>query len=249
MTKGANRAWPSLPPGLYSRVRTMLPEIVKFCVVGGIGTVIDLGGAAVLHGKYHVEPLAAKAISVTLATACHLPRLPVLDVQGPGEPAAQARGRAVHRAQRGGPAHRGGGDRPRHLRAWALRGQLDYNAASFIGTGLGTIFRYFAYRKWVFLAPGAPADAEPAARAAGPRLPAVGARPGVPLRPRRQRRPRSAPRASPGSDDPAWAAAAPRLGAARSPRGARQPARTVPPAGPTSRSRGAASVGGRHRKS
>ena len=55
-------------PGLYSRVRTMLPEMLKFLVVGGLGTIIDLGGAAVLHSKYHVEPLAAKAISVTLAT-------------------------------------------------------------------------------------------------------------------------------------------------------------------------------------
>ena len=55
-------------PGLYSRVRTMLPEILKFLVVGGLGTVIDLGGAALLHSKYHFEPLAAKAVSVTLAT-------------------------------------------------------------------------------------------------------------------------------------------------------------------------------------
>ena len=46
----------------------MLPELLKFGIVGGIGTVIDLGGAAVLHGKYHVEPLAAKAVSITLAT-------------------------------------------------------------------------------------------------------------------------------------------------------------------------------------
>ena len=35
-----------------------------------------------------------------------------------------------------------------------LRGPLEYNAASFVGTGLGTIFRFYAYRKWVFLAPG-----------------------------------------------------------------------------------------------
>jgi hypothetical protein len=40
-----------------------------------------------------------------------------------------------------------------------LRGALEYNAASVIGTGLGTIFRFYAYRKWVFLAPSEqPAD-------------------------------------------------------------------------------------------
>jgi hypothetical protein len=34
-----------------------------------------------------------------------------------------------------------------------LKGPLAYNAASLLGTGLGTIFRFYAYRKWVFLAP------------------------------------------------------------------------------------------------
>jgi hypothetical protein len=34
-----------------------------------------------------------------------------------------------------------------------LKGPLAYNAASFIGTGLGTVFRWYAYRKWIFLAP------------------------------------------------------------------------------------------------
>jgi hypothetical protein len=70
--------------GLYSRIRRLLPELIKFGVVGGIGSVIDLGGAAVLHGKYHVGPLESKAISTAV------PGLPVLDVQGPGEPVAAA---------------------------------------------------------------------------------------------------------------------------------------------------------------
>jgi putative flippase GtrA len=53
-----------------------------------------------------------------------------------------------------------------------LRGPLAYNAASVFGTGLGTIFRYFSYKKWVFLAdvPGAGvtgADVTGAAVAAG----------------------------------------------------------------------------------
>jgi len=33
-----------------------------------------------------------------------------------------------------------------------LKSALAFNAASVIGTGLGTIFRYFSYKKWVFLA-------------------------------------------------------------------------------------------------
>ncbi len=36
---------------------------------------------------------------------------------------------------------------------------LAYNAARVVGTGLGTIFRYFSYKKWVFLAGAAGAAA------------------------------------------------------------------------------------------
>jgi putative flippase GtrA len=139
-------------PGLYSRVRTMLPEACKFLVVGGLGTVIDLGGAGLLHSKYHVEPLAAKAISVTLAT--------VFTYLGSRFWTFKAReNQAVHReavlffvlnvvglliaeAVIGLVTY-----------VMGLRGPLAYNAASFVGTGFGTIFRFWAYRKWVFLSP------------------------------------------------------------------------------------------------
>jgi putative flippase GtrA len=151
-----------LAPGLYSRVRAMLPELVKFCVVGGIGTVIDLGGAAVLHGKYHVEPLAAKAISTALATVVtyfgsrfwtfkdrenqELKREAVLFI------GLNLVGLLIAEAVVGLVTY-----------GLGLHSQLEYNAASVVGTGLATIFRYFAYRKWVFLAPGDRAGAEPVA--------------------------------------------------------------------------------------
>ena len=150
-----------LAPGLYSRVRTMLPELLKFGIVGGIGTVIDLGGAAVLHGKYHVEPLAAKAVSTSIATVLtylgsrfwtfkhrenqELKREALLFI------ALNLVGLAIAEAVVGLVTY-----------GLGLHGQLAYNAASFFGTGFGTIFRYFAYRRWVFLAPGE-ADQEPAA--------------------------------------------------------------------------------------
>jgi putative flippase GtrA len=139
-------------PGLYSRVRTMLPEIGKFLVVGGLGTVIDLGGAAVLHSKYHVEPLAAKAVSVTLATAFtylgsrfwtfkerenqSVRREAVLFI------VLNVVGLLIAEAVIALVTY-----------VFGLRGSVEYNAASFIGTGLGTIFRFWAYRKWVFLTP------------------------------------------------------------------------------------------------
>jgi putative flippase GtrA len=40
-----------------------------------------------------------------------------------------------------------------------LKGHLAYDAASVLGTGLGTIFRYFSYKKWVFTAAPEPVPA------------------------------------------------------------------------------------------
>ena len=138
--------------GLYSRYRHLIPELLKFGVVGGIGAVIDLGGAAVLHGKFHVEALEAKAISTIIAT--------VLTYLGSRFWTFK---------------HRENQALGRELALFivlnliglviaevviaivtygvGLHSQLEYNAASVIGTGLATIFRYFAYRQWVFTAP------------------------------------------------------------------------------------------------
>ena len=139
-----------------SRIRAMLPEIGKFCLIGGIGTVIDIGGAAVLNGKFHVEPLAAKAVSVTIATAFtyfgsrfwtfrHRENQP-LGREAVLFFALNVVGLVIAEAVI-------------FLITYVLglRGSLDYNAASVIGSGLGTIFRFYAYRKWVFLAPASPA--------------------------------------------------------------------------------------------
>jgi putative flippase GtrA len=137
----------------------MLPEICKFLVVGGLGTVIDLGGAAVLHSHYHFEPLAAKAISVTLATVftylgSRFWTFKERENQSVRREAVlffvlNVVGLLIAEAVIGLVTY-----------VMGLRGPLEYNAASFIGTGLGTIFRFWAYRKWVFLAPeGASAPA------------------------------------------------------------------------------------------
>lgn len=158
-------------PGLYSRVRTMLPEMLKFLVVGGLGTVIDLGGAAVLHSKYNVEPLAAKAVSVTLATVftyvgSRFWTFKERENQSVRREAVlffvlNVVGLLIAEAVIGLVTY-----------VMGLRGSLEYNAASFIGTGLGTIFRFYAYRKWVFLDPEAASASTP--------LPAVPAFPDYP---------------------------------------------------------------------
>ena len=138
--------------GLYSRYRHLVPELLKFCVVGGLGAVIDLGGAAVLHGKFHVEGLEAKAISTILATVLtylgsRFWTFKHRENQALGREVAifvvlNVIGLLIAEAVIAVVTY-----------GLGLHSQLEYNAASVVGTGLATIFRYFAYRQWVFTAP------------------------------------------------------------------------------------------------
>jgi putative flippase GtrA len=137
---------------LYSRYRHLVPELLKFCVVGGLGAVIDLGGAAVLHGKFHVEGLEAKAISTILATVLtylgsRFWTFKHRENQALGREVAifvvlNVIGLLIAEAVIAIVTY-----------GLGLHSQLEYNAASVLGTGLATIFRYFAYRQWVFTAP------------------------------------------------------------------------------------------------
>ena len=149
--------------GLAARIRHLVPELAKFGIVGGIGTVIDLGGAALLHNAYHVDPLAAKAISLTAATIFtylgsrfwtfrHRVNQALLR-EGTLFVALNIVGLAIAECVIALVTY-----------GFGLKGALAYNAASVAGTGLGTIFRYFSYKKWVFLA-GAPGAAVAAGEA------------------------------------------------------------------------------------
>jgi len=152
--------------GLHQRVTDLGPELAKFCVVGLTGAIIDLGGADYLHVHQGMGALAAKGISITVATVVtylgsrfwtfrHRVNQPmlregllflVLNIIGliiaEGVIAITTYG-------------------------LDMKSELAYNAASVVGTGLGTVFRYFSYKKWVFLA-HTPAAAVAAGGAYGP---------------------------------------------------------------------------------
>jgi len=149
--------------GLYDRVRHLIPELAKFGVVGGIGAVIDLGGAAVLY--HHVGPLKAKAISITAATVVtylgsrfwtfrHRENQPLLR-EGILFVVLNVVGLCIAEAVIACTTY-----------VLGYKDPIAYNMASLVGTGLGTIFRYFAYRKWVFLAPAGQPAAQPVPAAA-----------------------------------------------------------------------------------
>ncbi len=136
---------------LRRRFAELIPELAKFGLVGLIGSVVDLGGAAALHGALHVGPMPAKAISLTAATVVtylgsrfwtfrHRVNQALLR-EGALFAALNLVGLAIAEVVIAATTY-----------GLGLKSALAYNAASVAGTGFGTIFRYFSYKKWVFLA-------------------------------------------------------------------------------------------------
>ena len=141
--------------GLRTRFAELIPELAKFGLVGLAGSIVDLGGAAYLHGAVGLEALVAKGLSITAATVLtylgsrfwtfrHRVNQALLR-EGLLFAALNIVGLAIAECVIAIVTY-----------GLGLKGALAYNAASVVGTGFGTIFRYFSYKKWVFLA-GAPA--------------------------------------------------------------------------------------------
>ena len=149
---------------LRKRFAELIPELAKFGVVGLIGSVIDLGGAAYLHSAVGIGPMVSKGLSIAAATVVtylgsrfwtfrHRVSQDLLR-EGTLFVVLNVVGLAIAEVVIA-------------ITTYGLgyKGVLAYNAASVAGTGLGTIFRYFSYKKWVFLA-GAPGAAVAAGEAA-----------------------------------------------------------------------------------
>ena len=149
---------------LHRRFKELIPELAKFGVVGLIGSVIDLGGADYLHVHLGVGPMVSKALSITAATIVtylgsrfwtfrHRVNQALLR-EGMLFVVLNVIGLAIAEAVIAFTTY-----------GLDYKSELAYNGASVVGTGLGTIFRYFSYKKWVFLA-GAPGTAVAAGEAA-----------------------------------------------------------------------------------
>ena len=149
---------------LRKRFADLIPELAKFGVVGLIGTIIDLGGADYLHVHMGFGPLVSKALSITAATVVtylgsrfwtfrHRVNQALLR-EGVLFVLLNVVGLVIAEVVIAVTTY-----------GLDLKSELAYNAASVVGTGLGTIFRYFSYKKWVFLA-GAPGTAVAAGEAA-----------------------------------------------------------------------------------
>lgn len=148
---------------LRQRLVELIPELMKFGVVGLIGSVIDLGGSAYLYDRLGIGPMVAKALAISAATVVtylgsrfwtfrHRVNQALLR-EGLLFVALNVVGLVIAEAVIAFTTY-----------GLGMKSALAYNGASVVGTGLGTIFRYFSYKKWVFLA-GAPGAAVAAGEA------------------------------------------------------------------------------------
>jgi putative flippase GtrA len=143
---------------LYERFRHLIHEGAKFGVVGAIGFVVTDGGTNLLHGIGWLKATVVSTIAATVVTylgsrywtfrhreRSTIARETVLFFVLNGI------GLAITEACLGFTNY-----------ALGLKSVVPSNIALFLGIVLGTLFRFWSYRKWVWTAPAAaPAAAVP----------------------------------------------------------------------------------------
>ena len=149
---------------LRERLTDLIPELARFGVVGLIGAVIDLGGADYLHVHMGIGPLVAKAASIAAATVVTYLGSRFWTFRHRVNQALLREGMLFVVLNVVGLVI---AEIVIAITTYGLdmKSELAYNGASVVGTGLATIFRYFSYKKWVFLA-GAPGTVVAAGEAA-----------------------------------------------------------------------------------
>ena len=153
----------SLADRLYAPVRTLVHEIAKFGVVGSISFVIDVGlfNLLLYFGPLEGKPLTAKVVSVVVATtfAYFANRFWTFRHRGRTN---MGREYALFFVLNGVALLISVGCLWfSHYALGFTSAFADNISANVIGLGLGTMFRFWSYRRWVF-----PEDAEAAEDAA-----------------------------------------------------------------------------------
>jgi len=134
---------------LYQQFRQVIHEGAKFLVVGLIGTIVTFGLANAL--KHSLGEYGAITVATVVAT--------VVTYLGNGYWAFRTRkGQGTARDSVVFFVLNGIGLLIYYLCIWifkdvaGLKGTLWYNFELVLGTGLGTLFRFWSYRKWVWVA-------------------------------------------------------------------------------------------------
>jgi putative flippase GtrA len=146
----------ALVRALYGRFQRLIHEAAKFGVVGAIAFVVTTVGTNLLHFQVGLGPLTSNVIATIVATFVSYAGNRYWTFRH-REGSTVAReyvvffvlngiGLAIQLACIGITYYPLG-----------LTDKLSYNISLVIGIGLGTLFRFWSYRKWVWVAPSTPA--------------------------------------------------------------------------------------------
>ena len=140
--------------GLYQRFQHLIHEAAKFGVIGAIAFVVTTVGTNLLHFQVGLGPLTSNVIATVVATFVSYAGNRYWTFrhrQGSTVPREYALffllngiGLAIQLACIGFAYYLLG-----------LTDKLSYNIALIIGIALGTLFRFWSYRRWVWVAPAA----------------------------------------------------------------------------------------------
>jgi putative flippase GtrA len=144
---------------IYARFTVLIHEIAKFGIVGGAGFVVQLGVQNALHYAVALGPLTSVVLAYIVATAVTFignRHWAFKHRQGKGLGHETALFAILNTVAIGiqlavvSFVHYG----------LHMTDPLSYNLATVFGIGLGTLFRLWSYRKWVFLAVPPSTEAE-----------------------------------------------------------------------------------------
>jgi putative flippase GtrA len=188
-------------------MRALITQLVRFGLVGAVGLVIDVGVFNLLRltvfepSVVHEGPVYAKVISTGLAIIANWIGNRYWTFSGERRPQLVREGIDFVLVSLGGMAIGLGCLWVSHYLLGYTSLLADNISTNVIGLALGTAFRFWLYRVWVF----SPAHTRPAAVAhpgAGHPVPALADLDALSERPRRASRP--APLRTPPADEPQW---------------------------------------------
>jgi putative flippase GtrA len=131
---------------LYERFRLVIHESFKFLVVGGIGMVLTIAAAVALHGLGKYVAITIATIAATIFTFLGNRYWTFRHRQGQGAAPESVMFFLLN----------GVGLVIYYGCIWVLQDLMRlesrfwYTVALVVGTGLGTMFRFWSYRKWVW---------------------------------------------------------------------------------------------------
>ncbi len=131
---------------LYGQFRHLIHEGAKFLVVGGIGSLVTIGGAGALHSLGEYKAVTIATIVATVVTFVGNRYWTFRHREGHGTARETTMFFVLN----------GVGLLIYYACIWIMRHPLNlsgtfwYYVALIIGTGLGTLFRFWSYRKWVW---------------------------------------------------------------------------------------------------